>query len=97
MIRKWKAYREKTAQESIPPLGFREFAARQLAGHLIVYGARKSFQRGDHLALNQARLVTWAGNDGTAAENLAKALPPDELNKAIREDRLTLSVTAPKP
>jgi hypothetical protein len=91
MITKFRTYRDQIAADGVKPLTFTEWLLGRIAGRLEVRAATMASKRGDNASLNHALLALWAGNQRGHA-HLAAALPPAELNRAIREDRLRLVV-----
>lgn len=91
MISKFRTYRALIAADGVKPLTFTEWLLGRIAGRLEVRVATMASKRGDHASLNHTLLALWAGNQ-RGRTHLAAALPPAELNRAMREDRVRLIV-----
>jgi hypothetical protein len=91
MIAKFRSYRDQIAVDGVKPLSFTEWLLGRIAGRLEVRAATMAKKRGDNASLNHTLLAMWAGNQRSRA-HLAVSLPPAELSRAIKEDRLRLVV-----
>jgi hypothetical protein len=91
MIAKFRSYRDRIAVDGVKPLSFTEWLLGRIAGNLEVRAATMAERRGDYASLNHTLLAMWAGNQRSRS-HLVASLPPAELNRAIKEDRLRLVV-----
>lgn len=91
-LARFRTYRAAITAHGVRPVTFGEWALGRLAGHLLTRAATLAHGRGDYAGLNHALLVTWAGNRMTDRHHLVTALPPSELNAALRENRARIII-----
>ncbi len=102
VLRRFRTYRETIAAAGVAPISFGEWALGLIAGRMLARAATLAHGRGDYTSLNHALLVNWVGNRSGNRRHLATALPPSELNAALRENRVRIIVepapsTVPAP
>lgn len=95
-LAKYRTYRDATAADDVRPISFTEWWLGKLAGKLLVVTATMAKTRGDYVTLNHTLLEVWAGNQSDGG-HLVGLLPPAELSRALREDRLRIVVDEPAP
>lgn len=95
-LAKFRTYRETTAAEGVCPISFTEWWLGRLSGKLLVVTATMAKTRSDYNTLNHTLLSVWAGNQSDGG-HLVGLLPPAELSRALKEDRLRIVIDEPAP
>ncbi len=95
-LAKFRMYRDATAADDVRPISFTEWWLGRLAGKLLVVTATMAQTRRDYTTLNHTLLSVWAGNQSSGG-HLVGLLPPAELSRALKEDRLRIVVDEPAP
>lgn len=90
-LKKFRKFRTHIDREGVEPISYREWLYGRIAGRMSVKTAQLALKRGDHDTLSAILLSIWIGNQADGG-HLVHQMPPHELSKAIKEDRVSVVV-----
>lgn len=86
-LKKFRKFRTHIDREGVEPISYREWLYGRIASRLNSETAKLAHKRGDYDTLNATLLSLWIGNQSGKGKAI-HSLPPHELSKALREDRV---------